>query len=422
MRPWRRRSPQRNNFPSVKRPIIVFRIIDRLNVGGPAIHASVTTRGLDKERFGTLLIHGAVEPGEADMGDLIDDKVIDRVILPKLGRELRPLSDLKTLAQLVALMLRLKPDVVHTHKAKAGALGRMAALIARVPVRIHTFHGHVFSGYFGAQKTQAFLAIERMLARTTTKLVALSDGLVDELADVYRIAPRDKFAVVPLGLPLGPFVAARRRSGAIRQKLAIGDETRLIGIIGRMVPVKDHATFIAAAIDLAARHNDVAFVFIGGGEREAEARQAAAPLGPRAHFLGWQRDLAPLYADLDVVALSSVNEGTPVTLIEAMAAAIPVASTAVGGVDDLLEKGARGELAPARDPVALSAAIERALTPAAKARAISQADAVAEQYGEARLCRDLETLYTTLLRDAHVSLTREKRGGGRERPPVAHDL
>ncbi len=378
--------------------IVVLRIIDRLNVGGPAIHAAVTARGLDPMRFRTVLVHGAVEPGEADMGDLVAAGV-ERIVLPKLGRELRPLADLHTLWQLYRVVRRLRPDVVHTHKAKAGALGRVAALLGRVPVRVHTFHGHVFSGYFSARKTRLFLAIERLLARSTTRLVALSLGLVAELAERYQIAPRSRFSVVPLGLPLAPFVAARGKKGAIRNAGQIADGVRLVGIIGRMVPVKDHATFVAAACLLAARRSDVEFVFIGGGELEQEVRRLAAPLGRRAHFLGWQRELAPLYADLDVVALSSVNEGTPVTLIEAMAAGVPVAATEVGGVADLLDGGRRGELAPAGDPSALAAAIERALTPASALRARIQADEVAELYGQERLCRDLEALYTELLAD-----------------------
>jgi glycosyltransferase involved in cell wall biosynthesis len=377
----------------------VLRIIDRLNVGGPALHAAVTARGLDPSRYRTVLVVGSVEPGEADMGDLLDGAACEIVRIPSLGRELRPARDIATARALYDVVRRVRPDVVHTHKAKAGALGRTAALLARVPVRVHTFHGHVFRGYFSPRKTQAFLGIERALARISTKLVALSDRLVDELADEYRIAPRDKFAVVPLGLPLERYSRLPRRPGALHAALGLPRSRRLVGIVGRMVPVKDHATFLRAAALVAARDTDVDFVVIGGGELEADVRAqvSSLALSSRVHLLGWRRDLEALYPDLDVVALSSVNEGTPVTLIEAMSAGVPVASTEVGGVADVLAGGARGELARAGDPASLADAILRALSSDAERRAAMQRSAIAEQFGAARLCRDLEALYDRLL-------------------------
>jgi glycosyltransferase involved in cell wall biosynthesis len=379
--------------------VTVVRIIDRLNIGGPALHAVLTAEGLDRRRFRTVLVFGSVEPGEGDMGYLLDDLDIEYHVIPALGRELRPWRDLATTLELIKILRRERPRVVHTHKAKAGALGRLAALIAGVPVRIHTFHGHVFSGYFGAAKTKLFIAIERVLARRTTKLVALSQQLVEELSAQYRIAPADRFRVVPLGLDLEPLTRCQEHRGILRRELGVSDAVRLVGIVGRMVPVKDHATFVAAATLLAAKRPEVHFVFVGAGELEAEVRAqlAANGLSERAHLLGWRRDLPKIYADLDVVALSSVNEGTPVALIEAMAAGVPVVSTAVGGVADVLGHGARGELVAAGDAEALSEAIERALLPAAKERASGFRAEVAAEYGQARLCRDLGTLYDELL-------------------------
>jgi glycosyltransferase involved in cell wall biosynthesis len=375
----------------------IVRIIDRLNVGGPAIHAVLTARGLDDAQWRTVLVTGEIEPGEADMSYLLDEHRVARVMIPTLGRELRPLHDLWTAWQLLRVIVREKPDVVHTHKAKAGALGRVCALLAGVPVRVHTFHGHVFHGYFGARKTQLFLAIERALARVTSRLVVPSPLLADELSGTYHIAPRDRFTVVPLGFDLAQFAAAGEHRGQLRKRLGLGGDAELIGIVGRMVPVKDHATFVAAAALLAARRPRARFVFVGGGELEKEVRAAvsAAGLDERVHFLGWTRWLAPVYADLDVVALSSVNEGTPVTLIEAMAAGLPVAATAVGGVPDIL--AGRGELAPARAPAALAGAIERALAPAARARAAAVRPEILATFGQERLCRDLARLYDSLL-------------------------
>ncbi len=382
-----------------ERPVTVLRIIDRLNVGGPAIHAVLTSRGLDRSRFRTVLVTGSVEPGEADMSYLMEGAEIEQVTLPELGRELRPLRDLRTAWQLFQLMRQLRPTIVHTHKAKAGALGRVVALLAGLPIRVHTYHGHVFHGYFSPAKTRLFLTIERGLAHLTHRLVALSDGLVNELAQRYRIAPSDRFAVVPLGFNLVPFAECQQNRGRLRSVLGIGEAVRLVGIVGRMVPVKDHRTFVAAAAELAAERTDVEFVFIGGGELETELRAdvAARNLGARCHFLGWRRDLDTLYPDLDVVALSSVNEGTPVALIEAMAAGVPVVGTSVGGVPDVLRHGARGELVPPGNPAALAQAIARALAPSALARAAAiRGDLIAE-YGQARLCADLAALYEGLL-------------------------
>ena len=384
------------NSPPMVAPITVLRIIDRLNVGGPALHAAVTAKGLDSTRFRTVLVIGSVEPGEADMGDLLRDAHCEIVTIPSLGRELRPTRDLTTARALYDVVRRVKPDVVHTHKAKAGALGRVVATMARVPVRVHTFHGHVFRGYFSPRKTQMFLHIERALARVSTKLIALSDALVDELADEFRVAPRDKFEVVPLGLPLERFASLPRRPGLLHAQLGLPSDRRLVGIVGRMVPVKDHATFLRAAAQVARSHADVDFVIVGGGELEAEvdAQIAALGLGTRVHRLGWRRDLEAIYPDLDVVGLSSVNEGTPVTLIEAMSAGCNVASTSVGGVPDVLERGALGDLADRGDDGSLADALERAL---ARPASPTRRRVIADRYGEARLCRDLEKLYESLL-------------------------
>ena len=388
-----------------ERPITVLRGIDRLNVGGPAIHAVLTTRGLDRARFRTVLVIGNVEPGEADMSYLLDETGVKCVVIPTLGRELRPLRDLKTLWQLWRVIRRERPQIIHTHKAKAGALGRFAALLAGVPIRVHTYHGHVFHGYFSPMKTQFFLVVERLLAKVSSKLVALSQTLVKELSETYRIAPAEKFSIVPLGFDLAPFSDCEaRHRGELRRTLGVGAETRLVGIVGRMVPVKDHATFVAAAARLLQRRDDVEFVFIGGGELEGELRADVERRGliGKMHFLGWQRHLERLYPDLDVVALSSVNEGTPVALIEAMCSGVPVVATRVGGVADLLGQGERGELVPVKDPNSLADGIDRSLTREARDRAMRIRREVIEQFGERRLCADLERIYENLLRQARV--------------------
>ena len=378
----------------------VVRVIARLNVGGPAIHAVLASSGIGTD-FPTLLVTGLPGPAEGDMAYLAAEHGVRPFVIPELGRELSPLDDLRALVKLIALLRREKPDIVHTHTAKAGTLGRIAAILCGVPVRVHTFHGHVFAGYFPPWQTRAFLAIERLLGRFTQRIVTLSDGLRRELVERYRIAPWDAVAVIPLGLDLAPIAACATRRGELRRELGVGPAARLVGIVGRLVPVKNHDLFLDACVRLQRRGKaDVHGVVVGGGELEASLRRRARALGlaERVHFLGWRRDLAPVYADLDVAVLTSRNEGTPVALIEAMAAGVPVVATAVGGAPDLLGHGAKGELVPPPfSPDDLAAAIARALTPEARARSARVAPAILAAYSAPRLCRDLETLYNELV-------------------------
>lgn len=380
--------------------ITVVRIMDRLNIGGPAIHAVLTTKGLDPKRFRTVLVTGAVEPGEGDMAYLLREHGVTSVVsIPSLGRELRPMKDLVTLWKVIQVLRREQPQVVHTHKAKAGAIGRVAALLCRVPVRVHTFHGHVLAGYFGPLKSRVFCVVEQMLARATTVLVAPSAAVADELATQFRVASRKQFEVVPLGFDLAPFASCEAHRGELRRELGVSPSTLLVAIVGRMVPVKDHATFIAAAAALHARRPDVHFVFVGAGELLDEVRADLHNRGLAGccHLLGWRQDMQRLYADLDVLALSSINEGTPVALIEALAAGVPVVATRVGGVADVLREGERGRLVPPGDPQALAQAIEAALGPQERPRAVGMRDSVVAEYGFSRLCEDLGRLYLRLL-------------------------
>jgi glycosyltransferase involved in cell wall biosynthesis len=390
--------------PGADGRITVLQIMDRLNVGGAALHAVLVSRGLDRTKYRTVLVVGSVEANEGDMGYLLEERGpdggVEKVVsIPSLGRELRPLRDLETTWRLLQVMRLERPAIVHTHKSKAGAIGRLAALVCGVPVRVHTFHGHVLRGYFGPAKSAFYRGLERLLAVATSKLVVLSPRLVDELSDELKVARRDRFEVIPLGFDLDRFADLTSVRGQLRRELGVGNDVRLIGIVGRMVPVKDHATFVAAAHLLARRRPDVHLVFVGGGELEAAIRADIDGRGltARAHFLGWRRDLGPIYADLDVVALSSINEGTPVSLIEALAAEVPVVGTAVGGVPDLLRGGTFGALVPAGDAGALATAMEVALAPEARARAGAAGAVAREEFGRRRLCLRLETLYQQLL-------------------------
>ncbi|HLV79695.1 MAG TPA: glycosyltransferase, partial [Chthonomonadaceae bacterium] len=299
----------------------------------------------------------------------------------------------------IALMRREKPDIIHTHTAKAGTLGRAAALLA-LPGRrkrlYHTFHGHVFSGYFGPRKTRMFLRIERFLGRYTDRLIAVSERTRDDLI-AYRIAPAEKIAVVPLGLELDPFLEGARFRGELRRELCLPPDALLIGLVARLVPIKAIPDFLEAAAIVAERVPNAVFVIVGDGEmrQELEAQARALGLGARARFLGFRKDLPRLYADLDMVVLSSRNEGLPTSLIEAMASGCVVVSTAVGGVPDLIQEGETGYLAPPAEPGALAAAIQRALAERERWPQITQCaqESARERFHLQRLMAEIEALY-----------------------------
>ena len=232
--------------------IRILRIIARLNIGGPAIHTVLLNAGLKKRGYETLLVTGTTETGEGDMADLASDRGVDLTVIDELSREIRPFRDTLSLVRTIDVIRRFRPHIVHTHTAKAGMLGRLAAFISGVPVRVHTFHGHVFHSYFGPTKTALFLNLERGLARITHRLVAISPLQKEELSSKFNVAPPSSFQVIPLGFEhLEELARARttmRRS--LRDELELDSDHLLVGIVGRLVPVKDHKTFLLAASEL----------------------------------------------------------------------------------------------------------------------------------------------------------------------------
>ncbi|TAN61913.1 glycosyltransferase family 1 protein [bacterium] len=334
--------------------IKVLRIIARLNIGGPAIHTTLLTAGLDKNRFSSLLVCGAISKGEGDMGYYAAQKGVRPIFIPQLRRELNPFNDLMALAKIFKIVLREKPDIIHTHTAKAGTLGRIAGIIYNLSMRllcpafgwarndrwnstiklIHTFHGHVFDGYFNSFANKIFVIIEKILASFTDKIITVSGNVKSELISL-GIAEKGKIEVIPLGFELDNFLEIRPK---------VTTETLSIGIVGRLVPVKNHYLFLESANLLRlslvseAEPFKLRFIIVGDGElrRELEECAHALNLSEYVEFAGWQKGLPQVYADLDIVCLTSLNEGTPVSLIEAMASSKAIVATDVGGVRDLL--------------------------------------------------------------------------------------
>jgi glycosyltransferase involved in cell wall biosynthesis/SAM-dependent methyltransferase len=389
-----RPGPARAATPPAPRPVRVVRVIARLNVGGPALHAVLATAGLRPE-FDTTLAVGRVAKGEAEAADLLARFRVAPVRVPGLGRALSPFDDLRAFAALLALMRRVRPDIVHTHTAKAGALGRIAARVARVPRVVHTFHGHVFDGYFGTAGSRAAVAVERLLARLADRVVAVSDEVGRDLSERYRVVPRAKLAVVPVGLPLAEFLACDAHRGALRRELSLPASAPLVVLVGRLVAVKEPHLALDAWRLVRRDVPDATLVVVGDGDLAVPLR---ARREPGVVFLGWRRDLATILADADLALLTSRNEGTPVALVEAAAAGVPAVATRVGGVPSVVLDGATGVLVPPGDASALASAVvsllrdparRRAMGDAARARAI-------ERFGDARLLADLRALYASV--------------------------
>jgi glycosyltransferase involved in cell wall biosynthesis len=366
--------------------IRVLRIIARLNIGGPALHVTHLTRGLDPVRFETLLVTGQLATGEGDMSDLAQG--LNWQVLPELGRNVSPLADAITLIKLFKLIRRYRPHIVHTHTAKAGAVGRVAARLAGVPIVVHTFHGHTFSGYWGRWGSRVVIITEQILGILADKLIAVSDRVADDLVR-FKIAPPDKIVAIPLGLDLAPFADKNRLRPPQPPE-------PVIGIVGRLVPIKNHTLFIEAARRLLHRGFRGRFMIVGDGELRGELTQHAADLGDNIIFTGWRRDFPKVYSELSLVVNTSLNEGTPVALIEAMAAGVPVVATAVGGVPDVVRPGETGWLVPVDDPEALARTIEAALKDEGGMAARAQAD-VLQRFSKERLIRDTEAFYQSLL-------------------------
>ena len=382
------------------RLVRIARIIGRLNVGGPARHAISLTAGLDPARFVTTLITGVGERDEGDLSAEARARGVQPVVIPELGPRIQLGRDLLALEKLVRLLRRLRPDLVHTHTAKAGALGRVAARLAGVPIIVHTFHGHVLEGYFSPSRTRLFLQIERALARITHRIITVSPRVRHDLL-AKGIGRPEQMEVVPVGLDLARFQHGPVSPPRLREKLAIPSDAPLLGIVGRLVPIKDHPTLFQALALLQTHGPAPHLIVAGDGERREALKRLAQDLGlaSRIHFLGWRNDLEAILGELDVVICCSKNEGTPVALIEAMAAGVPVLSTDVGGVGDLIVHGETGWLVPSGNPSALACGIRELLAdPEPRAQLVPAARAAAlGRHDLNGLIHRMEALYTSLL-------------------------
>ena len=407
----------------------IVRVIARLNVGGPAKHVVWLTHGLQSPEWDSVLVAGTVPEGEEDMSYFADTMGVSPVFMPEMSREISP-KDLLTIWKLYLLFRRERPDIIHTHTAKAGTVGRLAGLLYRwlTPQTlmgrprkcqfVHTYHGHIFHSYYGPLKTRAFLTIEKILARIgTDRIIVISEQQRAEINEGFRVGRADRFNVIPLGLDLSLFQEAQTRRHKLREELSLTENDILVGIVGRLTEVKNHKLFLDSIAAFKKRFGatpkkKVLFAVVGDGSLRQQLEQQAATLGLRDDvvFLGSRRDMENIYPALDIAALTSLNEGTPLTLIEAMANARPVISTSVGGVVDLLgpilsedaeERYViceRGIGVPAGNSEAFASALTLLVRDDALRREIGEAGLqfVSSRYSKDRLLDDVRQLYEDL--------------------------
>ena len=392
----------------------VLRILNRLNLGGPTLNVAYLTKYLEPE-FETILLAGQKDDSEASSEFIVHQLGIEPRYVRSMYRSLNPFKDIAAYFEIKRFIEEFKPDIVHTHAAKSGALGRLAASRAGVPVIVHTFHGHVFHSYFGRFKSWVFRQIERYLAKKTTKIITISEAQRYEIAEVFKIAPLSKFTIVPLGFDLDRFqVDQNAKRQSFRTEFGIDDETVCIGIVGRLVPVKNHALFLRALqyLNKNAKQKYCAFI-VGDGESRAEIEQLATELGisyiagPNAKvsdstqlvFTSWRRDIDYVNAGMDIIALTSTNEGTPVSLIEAQAANKAIVSTRVGGIKDIVIEGETALLSDIGDEKMFNKNLLRLVDDAPFRQKIGQNgyEFVMQRFSYQRLVSDVKSLYDKLL-------------------------
>lgn len=392
--------------------IRVLRIINRFNLGGPTFNVAYLSKYLPPE-FETKLIGGEKDDSEDTSTFITDSLGLRPEIIPEMRREISPAMDWKAYWKIRRAIREYRPHIVHTHAAKAGTLGRLAAWHENVPVILHTFHGHVFHSYFGALKTGFYKSIERFLAKRSTRIIAISNKQKFELGKIHRIAPMEKIEVVPLGFELEKFATDRetKRKG-FREKYGLQDNEVAIGIIGRLVPVKNHRMFLDV-VKTAVEKSTIkirAFV-IGDGELHDELDAycentgisrtwgTEGSSGNAVTFTSWIREVDVAYAGLDIVCLTSLNEGTPVSLIEAQAAGKPIVSTRVGGIEDIVLPGESAYLIEPNDTAGFANHLLKLVESEGLRQKMGSAGSalVFENYSRTKLVENMAALYLRLL-------------------------
>lgn len=388
----------------------VLRIINRFNIGGPTYNAAYLSKYLSDD-FETLLVAGEKDETEDSSQFIVHELGLKPIIIPEMKREINLKNDRIAYQKIKEVIADFKPDIVHTHASKAGAIGRLAAYKMKVPVILHTFHGHVFHSYFGKVKTTIYKTIERNLARKSTKIIAISAIQKKELSTIHKIAKPHKIEVIPLGFDLNKFKENQKeKRKSFRQKWLIEEDEIAVGIIGRLVPIKNHHFFLNVVKKISeVTTKKVRFIIIGDGELRKELENYCNQLkigfsteknatNALLTFTSWIKDIDVALAGLDIVALTSKNEGTPVSLIEAQAAGKPIASTNVGGIENIVIPNETALLSNINDEQLFTENMLSLIEDDKKRIAFSQKGShVFKNFHYTRLVSDMEKLYFQLL-------------------------
>ena len=391
----------------------VLRIINRFNLGGPTYNAAYLSKFLAPE-FETLLYGGTIDKTEGDATYIVRNLGLEPLIIPEMHRALNPFLDYKAYNKIKKIISEFKPDIVHTHASKAGALGRLAAYHSGVPVIVHTFHGHVLDKYFSSFSSAFYINVERYLAKRSTKIIAISENQKNDLALKFKICPQAKIEIIPLGFDLDKFqenIDVKRKN--FRKEFQISDDEVAIAIIGRLVPVKNHELFLRAIKDISERTSKKIRIFVvGDGESKNDILSKTAELNlsytedksaSKNHlitFTSWIKEIDTVVAGIDIVALTSLNEGTPVSLIEAQAGGKPVVSTNVGGIENVVIPGETALLSENDDRMAFTENLLKVIESDELRHYLSEKgwDNVKGKFHFMRLVNDTKNLYSRLLK------------------------
>ena len=386
------------------KPIKIIRIQSRICIGGPAIHTDILSRYMP-ENYQTILIGGAIEPGESCKYDELKSHGVDVRIVSYMKRKLSFLNDIKSFFRLYQIIKTEKPDIVHTHTAKAGAVGRIAAFWAGVPVIVHTFHGHTFKHYFGKLKTLYFILVEKVLGLITSQIITISPLQQRDIVDVYKIAPARKVTLIPNGFELDKFFY-NHRNGVLKKALDLDKSSYVIGIVGRIVPIKNHFMALDVLKQLLEESDQFHLLVVGDGEDRKKIEKYAEKLGveKNVRFMGWVNNIENVYEGLDVVILTSWSEGTPVAIIEALASRVPVVTTNVGGIMDILPDAYKKLTCEPGEPAEMTRQIKKLIFDKAVGKNdIESAYQLAKtHFSYKRLIKDMDVLYRQLLAEKKI--------------------
>jgi glycosyltransferase involved in cell wall biosynthesis len=392
--------------------IKIIRVFNRFILGGPSLNVSFLTKFLSP-KFQTKLIIGSKDTDEQEAVELIKRYGIEYTEVTEMKRAINLFEDLKAYKKVKQLIKENKPSIVHTHASKPGAIGRMAASSCNVPIILHTYHGHIFHSYFGLLRTTIYIKIEQFLARKSTKVIAISEQQKMELANIYKICDASKIVVIPLGLDLDSFYKdqAEKRI-AFRAKYQIADDEVVIGIIGRLVSIKNHTLFVNAIAEVLKKTtNKIKVIIVGDGDERNHIITLLSKLNIAHNYYpddkdcktvtltSWLTSMDEVYAGLDIVALSSLNEGTPVSLIEAQAACKPIVTTNVGGVVDVVLENKTAFITSSNEVAPFANALLQ-LTESKELREAMGKEGyghVKDKFDKSRLVNDMENLYQKLL-------------------------